>query len=219
VPARTSSSSSQQWVWARSQLELEVRSGNPLTLIPEFSGGPSGVSLHPGQMPVHVLAARCLALVGILAWASGCQSTAPTASPSNPPVLGIDWGRTLGIERPPNFQATVAPDFQQVHPILRFAGQAILADVTETDGTLVAIGYVPPDWTPAAWTSSNSLDWAYHQIDTTAFTFPVALTGGSAGGLVAVGRVCTTLSLGLRPTGPAGNCTRCRFSEGRMRSE
>jgi hypothetical protein len=131
---------------------------------------------------------RDLAVVAILAWAIGCQATAPTVRPSSPPVLGIDWGRTLGIERPPNFQATVAPDFQQVHPILRFAGQAILSDVTEADGTLVAIGYVPPDWTPAAWTSSNSLDWAYHQIDTTAFTFPVALAGGSAGGLVAVGR-------------------------------
>ena len=131
---------------------------------------------------------RYLAVVAILAVAVGCQAVPPTAAPSNPPVLGIDWGRTLGVELPPNFQSTVAPDFQQVHPILRFAGQAVPSDVTQNDGKLIAIGYVPPDWTPAAWTSSNSLDWAYHQIGTTAFTFPVALTSGSKGGLVAVGR-------------------------------
>lgn len=133
------------------------------------------------------LAVRGLALFAILAVAGGCQAMPPTAAPSNPPVLGIDWGRTLGVELPPNFQSTVPPDYQQVHPILRFAGQAILADVTQANGTLVAVGYVPPDWTSAAWTSSNSLDWAYHPIDTTAFTFPVALTS-SAGGFVAVGR-------------------------------
>jgi hypothetical protein len=92
------------------------------------------------------------------------------------------------VELPANFQATVAPDFQQVHPILRFAGQAVPSDVIQTEGKLVAIGYVPPDWTPAAWTSSNSLEWAYHQVDSTAFTFPVALTRGSGGSLVAVGR-------------------------------
>jgi hypothetical protein len=131
---------------------------------------------------------RYLAVVAILAVAVGCQAVPPTAAPSNPPVLGIDWGRTLGVELPPNYQETVAPDFQQVHPILRFAGQAVPSDVTQTGGKLIAIGYVPPDWTPAAWASSNSLDWAYHQIGTTAFTFPVALTTGPQGGLVAVGR-------------------------------
>ena len=104
-------------------------------------------------MPVHRLAVRSLTLLAILGLASGCQAVPPTAIPSNPPVLGIDWGRTLGVELPPNYQNTVAPDFQQVHPILRFAGQAVPSDVTETDGKLVAIGYVPPDWTPAAWTS------------------------------------------------------------------
>src|SRR6185437_13751903 len=93
------------------------------------------------------VAARGLAIFALLAWASGCQAVPPTAAPSNPPVLGIDWGRTLGVELPPNFQTTVAPDFQQVHPILRFAGQAILSDVTQANGTLVAVGYVPPDWT------------------------------------------------------------------------
>ena len=131
---------------------------------------------------------RYLVVVAILAVAVGCQAVPPTAAPSNPPVLGIDWGRTLGVELPPNYQETVAPDFQQVHPILRFAGQAVPSDVTQMGGKLIAIGYVPPDWTPAAWTSSNSLDWAYHQVGTTAFTFPVALTTGPQGGLVAVGR-------------------------------
>jgi hypothetical protein len=137
---------------------------------------------------MRALACRVLAVVAILATAIGCQAVPPTAAPTNPPVLGIDWGRTLGVELPPNYQETVAPDFQQVHPILRFAGQAVPSDVTQAGGKLIAIGYVPPDWTPAAWTSTNSLDWAYHQIGTTAFTFPVALATGSQGGLVAVGR-------------------------------
>ena len=137
---------------------------------------------------MRVLALRVVAVFAVLASAIGCQAVPPTAAPSNPPVLGIDWGRTLGVELPPNYQETVAPDFQQVHPILRFAGQAVPSDVTQTGGKMIAIGYVPPDWTPAAWTSSNSLDWAYHEIGTTAFTFPVALTTGPQGGLVAVGR-------------------------------
>jgi hypothetical protein len=145
-------------------------------------------------MPPYRVVLRCLAVLGMLAWASGCQSMAPTASPrlttspSGPPVLGIDWGRTYGIERPPNFEGTLPPSFVSVHPILRFPGQAILADVTETQGALVAVGYVPPDWIPAAWTSSNGLDWVLHPIDPTAFTFPVALANGSRGNLVAVGR-------------------------------
>src|SRR5690349_9786577 len=137
---------------------------------------------------MRALVVRVLAVVAILASAMGCQAVQPTAAPSSPPVLGIDWGRTLGVELPPNYQETVPPDFQQVHPILRFAGQAVPSDVIEMDGKLIAIGYVPPDWAPAAWTSSNSLDWAYHPFGTTAFTFPVAMTTGSQGGLVAVGR-------------------------------
>jgi len=147
-----------------------------------------GVNLRGRLATEHGLAVRCLALVAIIALASGCQATAQTPLPTSPPVLGIDWGRTLGIELPPNFQETVPPDFQQVHPILRFAGQAILSDVIAAQGTLVAVGYVPPDWIPASWTSSNSLDWAYHPFGSTAFTFPVALTSGSGGALVAVGR-------------------------------
>ena len=118
----------------------------------------------------------------------GCETPAPTASPSSAPVLGLDWGRAPRVEGPPNFQETLPPSFHQDHPILRFPGQAIVSDVAEAHGALVAIGYVPPDWTPAAWTSSNGLDWAYHEIDSTAFTFPVALTGAPTGGFVAVGR-------------------------------
>jgi len=150
--------------------------------------GASNMRLKAGRTSIRHLAMPRVALLGILAVASGCQVTAPTASPSSPPTLGIDWGRTIGIERPPNFLETVAPDFQQVHPILRTWGQAILSDVTQAEGNLVAVGYVPPDWTPAAWTSSNGLDWAYRKMDSTAFTFPVAVTSGSGGTLVAVGR-------------------------------
>ena len=123
----------------------------------------------------------------MLALAGGCQAPAPTASP-RPLVLGLDWGRAVGVEAPPNFQETLPPSFHQDHPILRFPGQAIFTDVTNRQGTLVAVGYVPPDFTPGSWTSSNALSWAYHQIDATAFTFPVAVTSGSDGGFVAVGR-------------------------------
>jgi hypothetical protein len=108
--------------------------------------------------------------------------------PSSALVLGLDWARTLGVEGPPNFQETLPPSFHQDHPILRFPGQAIFSDVTNGQATMVAVGYVPPDFAPASWTSSNSQDWAYHPIDSTPFTFPVALTSRPGGGFVAVGR-------------------------------
>jgi hypothetical protein len=146
------------------------------------------VSVHVHEISVRGSVVRRLGLIAILAFASGCQAIAPTASPSSPPILGLEWGRTHGIELPPNYQETLNPDYNGVHPILRFPGQAVLADVTKTDDMLVAVGYVPPDWTPAAWTSSDGLDWAYHELEATAFTFPVALTSGSGGGFVAVGR-------------------------------
>jgi hypothetical protein len=132
--------------------------------------------------------ANRLAALGVLALAAGCQTPAPTASPGAALVLGLDWGRTLGVEGPPNFQETLPPSFHQDHPILRFPGQAIFSDVTSGQGTMVAVGYVPPDFTPASWTSSNGQTWAYHSIDSTAFTFPVAVTGAPGGGFVAVGR-------------------------------
>jgi len=78
----------------------------------------------------------------------------------------------------------VAVSFWRRADLERDIGIAVVRSAVQ----LIAIGYVPPEWTPAAWTSSNSLDWAYHQIGTTAFTFPVALTTGSQGGIVAVGR-------------------------------
>ena len=122
------------------------------------------------------------------ALAGACQALAPSASPGAPLVLGLDWGRAPGVEGPPNFRETLPPSFHQDHPILRFPGQAIFTDATNGQGTLVAVGYVPPDFTPAAWTSSNGLTWAYHAIDSTAFTFPVAVASGAEGGFVAVGR-------------------------------
>ena len=134
---------------------------------------------------------RRRSLIGILVLVAACAPTSQTAAPSGTLVLGVDWGRTTGVEGPPNFLATVPPDYNQVHPILRFPGQAILADVLEAGGKLIAVGYVPPDWTPAAWTSSDGLSWAYHEIGASAFTFPVALARGGGGGgdtIVAVGR-------------------------------
>src|SRR5262249_36183757 len=69
-------------------------------------------------------------------------------------------------------------------------GQAIMADVAALPGTgFVAIGYIPPPWTPTAWTSSDAQTWALHPFGTTEFTFPVALAVGPPGSpIVAVGR-------------------------------
>jgi hypothetical protein len=112
---------------------------------------------------------------------------APPAS-LGPAVLGLDWGRAASVERPINFEETVSPSYPGTHPILRIAGQAMMTDVVATPaGGLSAIGYVPPDWTPTAWTSSDGQAGSLHPIGPTPFTFPVALASGGAG-LVAVGR-------------------------------
>jgi hypothetical protein len=105
-----------------------------------------------------------------------------------PPVLGIDWGRA-SVEGPKNFQETLPPSFHQDHPILRFPGQAIMSDVLGVpSGGAVAVGYVPPDWTPAAWSSPDGLSWGLHLLGDDDFTFPVALAVGRDGLVVAVGR-------------------------------
>ncbi|HYK95173.1 MAG TPA: hypothetical protein VE011_04790 [Candidatus Dormibacteraeota bacterium] len=129
---------------------------------------------------------------------AGCQSTAPStapttpgapAQPSGPPVLGIDWGRAAFVERPANYEETVAPSYVGMHPILRIQGQAQMSDVAaRPGGGFVAIGYAPPDWQPVAWTSPDAQTWTFHAIGTAAFTFPVSLAVGAGGGVVAVGR-------------------------------
>lgn len=111
------------------------------------------------------------------------------ASPSAPPVLGLDWGRVRSVERPQVYEETVAPSYVGAHPILRIAGQAMMTDlIGRAGGGFAAIGYVPPDWHPTAWTSDDGSAWVLHPIEDTAFTFPVALARGTEGTLVAVGR-------------------------------
>lgn len=146
------------------------------------------------------LLARVLTLAATVAAAGGCAATAqPTsgpstpsaiAQPSGPPVLGIDWGRAASVERPTNFEVDPsASAYTGTHPILRIPGQATIADVVGLpDGGFVAVGYEPPDWTPAAWTSPDGADWSIHSMGTTGFTFPVALAAGDDGTVVAVGR-------------------------------
>jgi hypothetical protein len=145
--------------------------------------------------------ARVLILLSLLA-ASGCGATAPTlptvssspqaavAQPSGPPVLGIDWARATSVERPENFEVDPSdPAYEGTHPILRIPGQAMMTDVIGLPGGgFVAVGYVPPDWVPAAWTSSDGAAWSIHPMATTAFTFPVALASGADGTVLAVGR-------------------------------
>jgi hypothetical protein len=140
------------------------------------------------------------ALGAILATVGGCGPTAPPtngpstsaviAQPSGPPVLGIDWARAPSVERPTNFEVDPsASPYTGDHPILRIPGQATIADVTPLPAPgFVAVGYEPPDWTPAAWTSPDGLNWSIHSMGTTGFTFPVSVAAGADGTAVAVGR-------------------------------
>ena len=111
-------------------------------------------------------------------------------SPIGPPVLGIDWARAASVEAPRNFGVDPSdPAYIGTHPILRIPGQATIADVGRlADGGFAAVGYVPPDWVPVAWTSADGETWSIHSMGTTGFTFPVALARGTDGRLVAVGR-------------------------------
>jgi hypothetical protein len=142
-----------------------------------------------------------LLLLGVtLAIAAGCGATAPrmsgpstsptVAPPSGPPVLGIDWARAASVERPTNFEVDPsASAYTGTHPILRIPGQATIADVAGLPGGgFVAVGYEPPDWIPAAWTSPDGATWSIHPMGTTKFTFPVAMAIGADGTVVAVGR-------------------------------
>jgi hypothetical protein len=135
----------------------------------------------------------------MLATVGGCGPTAPPTSapstpglaqPSGPPVLGIDWARAPSVERPTNFEVDPsASPYTGDHPILRIPGQAMIEDVTALpDHGFVAVGYVPPDWVPASWTSPDGLNWSIHPMGRTAFTFPVSVTNGAGGNAVAVGR-------------------------------
>jgi hypothetical protein len=128
--------------------------------------------------------------------AGACASTPATAgpsaavpAPSGPALLGIDWGRAASVERPANFDATLAPSDAGVHPILRIPGQATIADVMGLPGGgYTAIGYAPPLWQPMAWTSADGTSWAITSMGTTDFTFPAAVAAGGNGHVVAVGR-------------------------------
>ena len=101
----------------------------------------------------------------------------------------MDWGRAPSIERPANYQETVSPSFVGAHPILRIHGQAMMTDVAALpDGGFVAVGYVPPDWEPVAWTSPDGMTWALHSLGSSDFTFPMAVAAGPGGTVAAVGR-------------------------------
>jgi hypothetical protein len=128
------------------------------------------------------------ALLGLLLGA--CQpTTVASLAPSTRPQLGIDWGRVASVERPANYQETVAPSYVAAHPILRIQGQAMMVDLAALpSGGFVAVGYVPPDWVPYSWTSRDGQSWAIHEIDAVPFTFPVSVAVGTDGTIVAVGR-------------------------------
>jgi hypothetical protein len=141
---------------------------------------------------------RALTLGALVGIASGCGTSAPTSGssnrllgtpPSGPPVLGIDWAQAPSVERPRNFDAPRASAATGNHPILTIPGQAIMTDILGLPaGGFVVVGYVPPDWVPAAWTSPDGLNWSLHSMGTTDFTFPMAVAAGAGGTVVAVGR-------------------------------
>jgi hypothetical protein len=145
---------------------------------------------------------RYIAGLTIAAVIGGCQSPRAvdqgsvetlmppaTIQSAEPAVLGLDWAKATSVEGPRNFEETLPPSFHQDHPILRFPGQAILSDVAGLAGTgAVAVGFIPPDWTPAAWSSTDGLTWQLHLLGDATFTFPVALVVGGNGRTVAVGR-------------------------------
>ena len=132
-------------------------------------------------------AAALVAATAVVAAVAGCGTS--TASPTAAPVLGLDWGRVTSVERPQVYEETVAPSYVGAHPILRIAGQAMMTDlVARVGGGFAAIGYVPPDWHPTAWTSDDGAAWTLRPMEDAAFTFPVAIARGQDGTLVAVGR-------------------------------
>jgi hypothetical protein len=132
---------------------------------------------------------HAFALAPLLVAFVGCTTTAPTSRPAAPPQLGIDWGRVASVERPANFEQTVAPSYVAKHPILRIQGQATMTDLAALPGGgFVSIGYAPPDWVPYAWRSANGDAWTLHQMEPTDFTFPVSMAIGADGTVVAVGR-------------------------------
>ncbi len=142
------------------------------------------------RLALALAAAAVLGACTVIPAPSGAPSgSAGAGEPSGAPVLGIDWGRATSVERPENFEATLAPSFAGAHPILRIPGQATMADVMALPaGGYVSVGYSPPAWTPLAWTSTDGLTWRMHEIGPTEFTFPEALATGSDGSVVAVGR-------------------------------
>jgi hypothetical protein len=135
-------------------------------------------------------AAPLLGAVLISACLVACRTTTVgTPAPSTPAQLGIDWGRVASVQRPANYEETVAPSYVAMHPILRIQGQAMMVDLAALPGRgYVAVGYVPPDWVPYSWTSPDAQSWTIHQIDATPFTFPVSVAVGADGTIVAVGR-------------------------------
>ena len=146
-----------------------------------------------GRRPTPVVVAA-LGLLVVVVVVVGYVKLSPSQSSVGPsatrtPVLGMDWGRVASVERPANYEQTVAPSYPGMHPILRIQGQAMMVDLAaRSSGGYVAVGYAPPDWVPVSWTSPDGQAWSFHEIDATPFTFAVSVAVGSDGTIVAVGR-------------------------------
>jgi hypothetical protein len=113
-------------------------------------------------------------------------------------VPGLSWVRATDVARPDDaFAGASAPPSGPTGPDTaghpgHFPGQAIVDDVVEIGGRLVAVGYVGVrgSWTAIAWTSDDGDRWDLASIDGTAGSFAVSLIAGRdpAGRVLAAGR-------------------------------
>ena len=178
-------------------------------------------------------AARLLALVVILAACAPAASPPPSAAttappatspvplspaatgtpaPSREPVTGLDWGTAAEVARPADAFAldpdpTTGPAGPGTagHPG-HFPGQAVMADVANREGLLVAVGFVGPDpWRPIAWRSTDAEHWTLAEMGDRASVTPAFATSVTAtpAGFVAVGRAGPAAAAWTSPDGMA----------------
>ncbi len=126
---------------------------------------------------------------------SGTTSPSSSPSPSPSPITGLTWGRADAVERPqiafelPSGPPPSGPSGPGTagHPG-HFPGQSIVQGLAVGPDSLVAIGSTYPGWTPTAWRSTDARHWQLVAMGAETATFPVAITTGAQGELVAVGR-------------------------------
>lgn len=150
---------------------------------------------------------------------AGCSPRAPTTGPADPstspsaaasvsrpgpsatpPVAGLSWTTANAVERPSDaFAIASAPPSEEIGPNTaghpgHFPGQAIVSDVVDAGGTLVAVGYVGLEgtWRAIAWTSADGMTWRMADVDPRPASFAMRIAAAADGLVVAVGRTGST---------------------------